>query len=55
MSGKRLYLTKEQALSVLPDKEEVHTFYNVPPTLIGADWSKDEIIDIITKLSKRFI
>ena len=39
----RTYITTEQAISVLPDGDSVHTFYNPGFGLIGADWSREEI------------
>ena len=43
------YLTKEEAMSVLPKKESIHTFYNPGFGLVGADWSREDIIDKIQK------
>ena len=43
------YLTKEEAISVLPSGESIHTFYNPGFGLVGADWSREEIIDKIQK------
>ena len=45
----KTYLTKEQAISVLPDGETVHTFYNFGFGLVGADWERDDILDKIEK------
>lgn len=39
------YITYEEAVNLLPDGEYVHTFYNNALGLVGADWSKDEILD----------
>lgn len=39
------YVTAEQAISVLPDGDAVHTFYNPGFGLVGADWSRDDILD----------
>jgi len=41
----RIYITTEQAISVLPDGDTVHTFYNLGFGLVGADWSKEDIRD----------
>lgn len=41
----RTYITAEQAISVLPDGDSVHTFYNPGFGLVGADWSKEDITD----------
>ena len=43
------YLTKEEAISVLPQGESIHTFYNPGFGLVGADWSREDIIDKIQK------
>jgi hypothetical protein len=39
------YITYEEAVSLLPDGEYVHTFYNCSFGLLGADWSKEEILN----------
>ena len=41
----KVYITTEQAISVLPDGDSVHTFYNPGFGLVGADWSKEDITD----------
>ena len=43
------YITYEDAVSLLPDGEYVHTFRNGSFGLIGADWSKEEILDKLRK------
>ncbi len=43
------YLTKEEAISVLPSEESIHTFFNTGFGLVGADWSREDIIDKIQK------
>lgn len=43
------YITTEQAISILPNDENVHTFYNSSVALIGGDWSKEDIIDKLNK------
>lgn len=48
-SEMKIYLTKEQAISVLPDGGTIHTFYNPGFGLIGADWERDDILDKIEK------
>lgn len=39
----RIFLTVEQAESVLPDGDSIHTFFNPGFGLIGADWSRENI------------
>lgn len=43
------YITKEQAVALLPEGETVLTFMNGGFGLVGADWSREEIIDKIEK------
>ena len=43
----KIHLTAEQAISILPDSDSVHTFHNPGFGLIGADWSKAEITDTL--------
>lgn len=43
--GVRIYLSVDEAISVLPEGDTVHTFYNLHSSLIGADWDKAEIIN----------
>ena len=41
----RTYITYKQAVSILPDGEYVHTFINNAIGLIGADWSREGILE----------
>ena len=41
----KIYITTEQAISVLPDGDTVHTFYSPGFGLVGADWRKEDITD----------
>lgn len=48
MSDKIYKLTKNEALAILPDKEDIHTFRQGGGNcLIGADWSREEILEMI--------
>lgn len=38
-------ISYEDAISILPDEEYIHTFYNANFGLCGADWSRAEILD----------
>ena len=42
---KQIHLTVEEVISVLKNQENVHTFINAGFGLIGADWSKEELIE----------
>lgn len=45
----RAYITKEQAVGILPDGDYVHTFLNPGFGLVGADWSREDILQKITE------
>jgi len=42
-------LTKEKALEIIPDSELIHTFTNKNYMIIGADWNRSDIVDLINK------
>lgn len=44
---KRRYITAEEAISLLPEAELIHTFYNMANTLLGADWERQKVIDLL--------
>lgn len=41
----KYYLNYEEAISLLPNGENIHTFYNASFGLVGADWSREEILN----------
>ena len=45
----KAFITAEQAIAILPEGETVHTFYNNPVALVGADWERSEVEDKIKK------
>lgn len=45
----RRFITPEEAEALLPDGNEVHTFYQMGNALMGADWDKSEIIEELSK------
>lgn len=47
--AERRYLTAEEAISILPDGDEIHTQIQKGMMFIGADWSREDIIDKIQK------
>ncbi len=48
MAEKR-FLTEEEAASILPDGDEIHTQIQNGMMFIGSDWSREDIIDKIKK------
>ena len=55
MSEERRYLTIDEAQSLLPDGDEIHTFIQQGYAIIGADWSREDIIGQIKKCQVREI
>lgn len=51
----RRYVTAEEAISLLPDGDEIHTTIQKGMMFIGADWSREDIIDKIQKSDVREI
>ena len=48
MDKNKVYkLTKEEAIAMLGDKEFIHTFRDSDISLIGAEWSRKEILEAI--------
>lgn len=43
----RVELTAEEAIAMLPDGETVHTFRGGGMLLLGADWDRAEILELI--------
>lgn len=43
----KVCITKEQAEGILPDKEDIHTFRNPGFGLMGADMSKEALLEKI--------
>ena len=43
------YITFDEAVSLLPNEDYIHTFRNDIFGLVGADWSKTEILDKLQK------
>lgn len=55
MSQERRYLSVEEAVSIIPDGEEIHTQIQKGMMFIGADWSREDIIDKIKRSEVREI
>lgn len=55
MTTEKIFLTAEEALSVLPDDEQIHCFLPAPFGVIGADWDREDVIDKIRLSSYREI
>lgn len=53
MSEDKILLTVEQATSMLPDGDMVHTFRSGPGIALGADWERKSLIATIEKSPQR--
>lgn len=48
MSDSRVFFSFEQAVSLLPDGDDIHVFLNPHGgMLIGADWSRQSVMDML--------
>ena len=48
----QVLLTYEEAVSRLPDGDEIHTFRNPNGMLIGADWDRQELLSAMKAAEK---
>lgn len=45
MNDDQVILSADEAIAMLPDSDTIHTFRQpAPGMLVGADWSRDEMI-----------
>lgn len=49
---RKIFLTMEQAKSVLPDGDSIHTFVNPGFGLVGADWSRKDILNRLRSVNR---
>ena len=49
---KKRFITSKQAIKLLPDKDQIHTFYNMPFALLGADWNREDLIAALNAADK---
>ena len=45
-SNKRVFLSYEEAEAMLPDGDTIHTFAGGGMMLIGADWSRKDVLEL---------
>ena len=43
----RIKLTYEQAVALLPEGDEIHTYLSDDNVLVGADWDRDSVLDLL--------
>ena len=49
---KRKFVSADEAINLLPEGDEIHTFYNYGNNLIGADWDRQGVIDKLNASDK---
>lgn len=49
MENERVKLSKEQAVAMLPDGDYIHTFAPAGGALLGADWTREELLSAFDK------
>lgn len=54
MSDERVDLTVDEAIGMLPDGEDVHTFRQ-GGMMLGADWSREDLISEIRATDRRVL
>lgn len=47
MSDTKAKLTYEQAVQLLPDGEDIHTFRQAGPVILGADIERDTLLEVL--------
>lgn len=47
-NGREL-LTYDEAVAMLPEGDDIHTFRSGPGIMLGADWRRADILDVIRK------
>lgn len=48
----RKFITVEEAVDLLPEGDYIHTFFDMPFGLLGADWSREDVIDTLKTSDK---
>lgn len=48
-------LTYDEAVALLPDGSDIHTFLNPGGMLLGADWSRESILQLLRDTSYRAV
>lgn len=43
----RIHLTYDEAVAMLPEGDEIHTFISGGMMLIGADWSRESVLELL--------
>jgi hypothetical protein len=46
-------LTPEQAEALLPDGGDIHTFLNPGGMLLGADWRREQVLELLRTSDRR--
>lgn len=48
----RRFITTEEAIALIPQDDEIHTFYQMGNSLVGADWDRADILQKLSECDK---
>ena len=48
----RRFITADEAIALLPEGDEIHTFYQMGGALVGADWDRADILQKLVECDK---
>jgi hypothetical protein len=46
-------LSYDEAVALLPDGDTIHTFLNPAGMLVGADWDREQVLDLLRTTDRR--
>ena len=46
-------LTYDEAVALLPPSSEIHVFLNPAGMLVGADWDREQVLDLLRTTDRR--
>lgn len=52
MDKEKTVLTKQEAIEMLPEGEKIHVFMNPNGMLLGADWTRQQVLELINGVKK---
>lgn len=53
MSGEVTLLSYDEAVALLPDGDQIHTFLDGGIALIGADWDRADVLALLERTDRR--
>jgi hypothetical protein len=53
MTDEAVLLTYDEAVALVPESERIHTFLDLGIALLGADWDRDQVLDLLRVTDRR--